>query len=51
MFAFLRRRRATELTGASFDEAHAQVCTPSCRAAAHHDRARTQALTYATFGR
>ena len=47
MFASLRRRFATNLTGTTFCESCGSVCTPACRAQAHYDRVRTRALTHA----
>ena len=46
MFASLRRRRAANLTGTTFCESCGTVCTAGCRAQAHYDRVRTQALTH-----
>jgi hypothetical protein len=46
MFASLRRHWAAILTRTTFCESCGTVCTPGCRAEAHHDRVRTRALTY-----
>jgi hypothetical protein len=46
MFAFLRSRRTADLSAPSFCGACGEVCTTECRAAAHHDRVRTAALTH-----
>ena len=48
MFAALRRRRrASALTGTTFCDSCGTVCTAGCRAQAHYDRVRTQALAHA----
>jgi len=45
MLTSLRRRRAARLAGTTFCEACGSVCAAACRAQAHLDRVRTQALT------
>ena len=45
MFASLRRRRAAALARTTFCDSCGTVCTVGCRAEAHYDRVRTQALT------
>ena len=44
MFAFLRRRRTTDLSTVSFCDSCGQVCPAACRSAARYDRIRTATL-------
>ena len=47
MFASLRRRGAAALARTTFCDSCDTVCSAGCRAEAHYDRVRTQALTQA----
>ncbi len=50
MFDLLRLRRRTA-EAVSFCDSCSEVCTPACRAAAHHDGARTQAMIWSAVYR